>query len=109
MLRHVVLVRTNVSEEPSASIIRVTRIGEVGTLAQIATDELCEEIQSIHVPSDGVAQLSQRLRISPSMPSAAHRATVEIFYQAYMRDTTGEYRTKNKRDMDIHASRYICA
>jgi hypothetical protein len=31
MLCHVVLVRTDVSEEPSAFIIRVTRIGEVGT------------------------------------------------------------------------------
>jgi hypothetical protein len=33
MLRSVALVRTDVSEEPSASIIRVTRIGELGTLA----------------------------------------------------------------------------
>jgi hypothetical protein len=32
-LRHVALVRTDVSEEPSASIIRVTRIGELGMLA----------------------------------------------------------------------------
>jgi hypothetical protein len=31
MLRRVALVRTDVSEEPTASIIRVTRIGEVGT------------------------------------------------------------------------------
>jgi hypothetical protein len=30
MLRHVVLVRTDVSEELSVSIIRVTRIGELG-------------------------------------------------------------------------------
>jgi hypothetical protein len=33
MLHHVTLVRTDVSEEISASIIRVTRIGELGTLA----------------------------------------------------------------------------
>jgi hypothetical protein len=33
MLRHVALVRTDVSEELSASIIRVTRISELGTLA----------------------------------------------------------------------------
>jgi hypothetical protein len=32
MLRRVALVRTDVSEEISASIIRVTRIGELGTL-----------------------------------------------------------------------------
>jgi hypothetical protein len=31
MLRHVAVVRTDVSEERSASIIRVTRISEVGT------------------------------------------------------------------------------
>jgi hypothetical protein len=31
MLRHVALVRTDVSEELSASLIRVTRIGELGT------------------------------------------------------------------------------
>jgi hypothetical protein len=31
MLRRVALVRTDVSEEPSASFIRVTRIGEIGT------------------------------------------------------------------------------
>jgi hypothetical protein len=29
MLRHVALVRTDISEEPSASFIRVTRIGEL--------------------------------------------------------------------------------
>jgi hypothetical protein len=30
MLHRVALLRTDVSEEPSASIIRVTRIGEIG-------------------------------------------------------------------------------
>jgi hypothetical protein len=33
MLRRVALVRTDVSEELSASVIRVTRIAELGTLA----------------------------------------------------------------------------
>jgi hypothetical protein len=32
MLRHVALVRTDVSEERSASIIRMSRFGELGTL-----------------------------------------------------------------------------
>jgi hypothetical protein len=31
MLRRVPLVRTDISEEPSASFIRATRIGELGT------------------------------------------------------------------------------
>jgi hypothetical protein len=33
MLRRVVLVRTDVSEELNAFVIRVTKIGELGTLA----------------------------------------------------------------------------
>jgi hypothetical protein len=33
MLRRVALVRTDVSEELGASVIRVTRIGELGTIA----------------------------------------------------------------------------
>jgi hypothetical protein len=36
MLRHVALVRTDVSEELSASIIRATRIGELGMLEIIS-------------------------------------------------------------------------
>jgi hypothetical protein len=39
MLHRVALVRTDVSEECSAFIIRMTRVGEVGiTLAVLATD-----------------------------------------------------------------------
>jgi hypothetical protein len=45
MLRRVALVRTDVSEELSASIIRVTWIDELGTLAELATDARYEEIQ----------------------------------------------------------------
>jgi hypothetical protein len=33
MLRRVALVRTDISEEHSAYVIRVTKIGELGTLA----------------------------------------------------------------------------
>jgi hypothetical protein len=38
MLRHVALVRTEVSEELSASIIRVTRIGELRTTLAVASN-----------------------------------------------------------------------
>jgi hypothetical protein len=45
MSHRVAIVRTDVSEELSASIISVTRIGELGTtLAQLATDVRCEEM-----------------------------------------------------------------
>jgi hypothetical protein len=40
------LVKTDVSEERSTSIIRVTRIGELGTLTLTATDARCEEVVS---------------------------------------------------------------
>jgi hypothetical protein len=45
MLRRVALLRIDVLEELSASFIRVTRIGELGTLA--VTDAGCEEIRSV--------------------------------------------------------------
>jgi hypothetical protein len=37
MLRHADLVRTDVSEELSASFIRVARIGELGTVLAVTT------------------------------------------------------------------------
>jgi hypothetical protein len=38
MLRRVALVRTDVSEEISASFIRVTRIGELGTMPAVTNN-----------------------------------------------------------------------
>jgi hypothetical protein len=38
MLRHVVLVRADVPEELSASIIGVTRIGELGTTLAVTSN-----------------------------------------------------------------------
>jgi hypothetical protein len=38
MLRHVALVRTDVSEELSASFIRMTRIGELGTTLAVTSN-----------------------------------------------------------------------
>jgi hypothetical protein len=38
VLRRVALVRTDVSEEVSASFIRVTRIGELGTTLAVTSD-----------------------------------------------------------------------
>jgi hypothetical protein len=38
MLRRVALVRTEVSEELGASIIKVTRIGELGTTLAVTTN-----------------------------------------------------------------------
>jgi hypothetical protein len=38
VLRRVALVKTDVSEEPSASFIRVTRIGELGTKLAVTSN-----------------------------------------------------------------------
>jgi hypothetical protein len=38
ILHHVALVRTDVSEECSSSIIRVTRIGELGTTLAVTSN-----------------------------------------------------------------------
>jgi hypothetical protein len=38
MLRRVALVRTDVSEEPGTSFIRVTRIGEIGTTLAVTSN-----------------------------------------------------------------------
>jgi hypothetical protein len=43
MLRRVAHVGTDISEELGASIIRVTRIGELGTSLAVATDAHCTE------------------------------------------------------------------
>jgi hypothetical protein len=54
MLRGVALVRTDVSEELSASIIRVTRIGELGTtLAVTSNRRICISSQCASVASYG--------------------------------------------------------
>jgi hypothetical protein len=38
MLRRVALVRTDVSDEPNAYFIRVTRIGELGTMLAVTSN-----------------------------------------------------------------------
>jgi hypothetical protein len=48
MLGRVTLVRTDVSEERSVSLIRVTRIGEIGTTLALTTEVFCEEIVSFN-------------------------------------------------------------
>jgi hypothetical protein len=49
LLRRVALVSTDVSEERSASIIRVTRIGELGTLTYLAIDATSSRLLSENI------------------------------------------------------------
>jgi hypothetical protein len=43
MLHHVALLRTDVSEELSASFIRVVRIGELGTTLVVTSNRIVRE------------------------------------------------------------------
>jgi hypothetical protein len=52
MLHHVALVRTDISEELSAPIIRVTRIIELGTMLAL-TSNCRTSSQHVSVPSYG--------------------------------------------------------
>jgi hypothetical protein len=51
MLRHVALVRTNVSEERIASFIRMTIIGELGTTLAVTSNSLGISLQRVSVAS----------------------------------------------------------
>jgi hypothetical protein len=55
LLRRVVLVRIDVSEEPSASFIRVTRIGELGTILAATSNRrtLRASVTSCHPDKGG--------------------------------------------------------
>jgi hypothetical protein len=74
MLRRVTLVRTDVSEELSASFIRVTRIGELATNAHC--EEICRllVITSV-VPSSLILDTLMKEALSSSETSVLTRAT----------------------------------
>jgi hypothetical protein len=67
MLRRVGLVRTDVSEELSASIIRVTRIGELGITLAVVTANV--------VPSSPILVALMMEPVSSSEASVLTRAT----------------------------------
>jgi hypothetical protein len=49
MLRRVALVKTDVSEELSASFVRVTRIGELGTTQAAPSKEILHSVRRLLV------------------------------------------------------------
>jgi hypothetical protein len=83
MLRRVALVRTDVSEELTASIIRVTRIGELGKLAVTTIQEtLCIFFRSVprllvtaNVPSSPILVTLMMEAVSSFETSVLTRAT----------------------------------
>jgi hypothetical protein len=78
MLRPVAFVRTDVSEEPSASFIRVTRIGELGTTLS-ATSNSCNMCQLLVaasvVPSSPILVTLMKEALGSSETSVLTRST----------------------------------
>jgi hypothetical protein len=60
MLRHVTLVRTDVSEELSASFIRVTRIGELGTTLAVTSNRHTLRRNTSNIPEDAILHSHRR-------------------------------------------------
>jgi hypothetical protein len=76
MLRCVALVRTDVSEELSASFIMVTRIGELGTtLAVTSSNVLRLLVTASVVPSSPILVTLMKEALSSSETSVFTRAT----------------------------------
>jgi hypothetical protein len=71
MLRRVALVRTDVSEKPSASFIRVTRIGELGTALAVTSNRRTLPV----VPSSPLLVALMKDALRSSETSVLTRAT----------------------------------
>jgi hypothetical protein len=75
VLRHVALVRTDVSEELSASFIRVTRIGELGTMLAVTSNRRLLLVTASVVPSSPIFVTLMKEALSSSETSVLTRAT----------------------------------
>jgi hypothetical protein len=75
MLSRVALVRTDVSEELSASIIRVTRIGELGTTLAVTSNRRAMLVTANGVPSSPILVTLMMEALSSSETSVLTRST----------------------------------
>jgi hypothetical protein len=75
MLNHVALVRTDVSEELSASFIRVTRIGELGTRNKVFLHSMHKLLVTANIPSSPILVTLMKEALSSSRTSVLTRAT----------------------------------
>jgi hypothetical protein len=74
MLRHVAVVRTDVWEELSASFIRVTRIGELGTTLTVTSNQRMLQ-RNIVVPSSPILVTLMKEALRSCETSVLTRAT----------------------------------
>jgi hypothetical protein len=75
MLRRVDLVRIDVSEELSASIIRVTGIGELGTTLDVTSKRRTRLLVTSNLPSSPILVTLMKEALSSSETSVLTRAT----------------------------------
>jgi hypothetical protein len=76
MLRRVALIRTDVSEELSASIVRVTIIGELGTMPAVISNQCTLVLVTASVvPSSPILVILMKEALSSSETSVLTRAT----------------------------------
>jgi hypothetical protein len=71
MLRRVALVRTDISEERSAYIIRVTRIGELGTTLTVTSNRSMRRLLVTVSVVTGATRLSEKRWVWKEVLSAS--------------------------------------
>jgi hypothetical protein len=67
MLRRVALVRTDVSEELSASIIRVTRFGELGTTLAVTSNRNSSSLPRLLLADKGLQLQELSADVTPNV------------------------------------------
>jgi hypothetical protein len=76
LLRHVALVRTDVLEEPGASFIRVTKIGELGTTQAANTKVFLRSIHRLLVAACVVPSLPIFVTLMKEAPGSSETSVL---------------------------------